>query len=323
MARTKDASIEAICHKLKQNHPLRIQALAVRANPTASLSNIAPALKVLTSTLPGRKHERILASWLVKHAVWDYGQRRLLAFTLREREERVRAHRNPLYILRRWIWRSFLVSILLSFLVPTEWIMRLDMGMQVLAWVIVILTMPAAARKDRRRLKQLKPAVKALGEWGIPADMVLLATLSQHDWLHHTALRALAKVVSRLRSDDYGTLPSATVLTLARMLRKSPAPLTRLLLQALTVLGDERAMRDVEWLAKAATDLDIRKAAVELLSVLHLRAEESKASAQLLRASKAPAESGQTLLRAVREPSEADPTQLLRMANAPGDDKRP
>jgi len=93
------------------------------------------------------------------------------------------------------------------------------------------------------------------------------------------------------------TLSPQTVPALSHALTVAPHETEPVILQALAMIGDERAIPAVEQLLKRATHPEIRAAATGLLSILQQRARDNQAFSLLLRASNAPADAGQTLLR--------------------------
>jgi hypothetical protein len=184
------------------------------------------------------------------------------------------------------------------------------------AIVSLPVSLPFSFWLDNRKLKRLYPAIEALDAVGRPASLAALATASRSWVLEKTAASALASVTARLRPDDYGALPSRTVPALCHALLGTPSQTVLVLLQALTVIGDGRAIPAVETLSLQAMRPEVREAATQLLPLLQQRARNSRATATLLRASHAPAESSQILLRAARDQSVTDPSQLLRIANS-------
>jgi len=96
------------------------------------------------------------------------------------------------------------------------------------------------------------------------------------------------------------------------------------ILYALRVVGDGRAIRAVEQVANGgfhwSPSPEIEEAAKQMLPILQQRAVESQASSQLLRAGSATGEGEHTLLRAAYAVSTTSPSELLRAVTTEGDE---
>jgi hypothetical protein len=184
------------------------------------------------------------------------------------------------------------------------------------------LSVPSPAQIDQRKLTHLRFLIEALGRVGHPVGIASLVKTSAHSSLQDVTTTALSRITAGLRAGDYGTLPPQAVPALCNGLITASPKTVPVILQALTIVGDGRAIEKVEYLARMDLRSEIREAATLLLPILLQRDRESHTSSVLLRASHAPLESGQTLLRATQEQPTADPSQLLRMAT-PADSDRP
>ena len=130
------------------------------------------------------------------------------------------------------------------------------------------------------------------------------------------ATSALAKVTANLRPDHYGTLPGDTIPSLCKALDWANSDAKLVILNALAVIGDGRAIASVERLERKPPTPDVGTAASDLLPILRHRDMESKAPTQLLRSSIQANEGEQELLRAAASASADDPDMLLRAAGA-------
>jgi len=181
-----------------------------------------------------------------------------------------------------------------------------------------VISIPLSVWLDHCKLRQFVPIVDALGEVGQPESTASLAKALVHKSLSEAASSALARVTARLRSEDYGTLPLETVPALCGAVYEVSSQTVLVILQALRMIGDGRAVRTVTYLSKFGLYAEIREAATDLLPILQQRERDSQAVSMLLRASQAPAEGKQTLLRAVWEEPRVDSSQLLRATLADG-----
>lgn len=332
MSKQED-NIEVMCRTLKEDDPLREQALAVLADPAAAPQNLQPVRKALFQPSLLRRTEREVASWLIAHAAWSEEQQEKLSEALSQDLERALKAGKPLWIAGRWVGGSLLTSqlLLLSVLLflPGSDPFR-DVWEYLSATFVITLNLllvgvsfcfPIAVMGMVHKLRALRPAIAALGKVGRADSLAILCRAGQRGTLRDAVTAALADVTARLTPADYATLSLKTMSALCQALTGISPPVTRVILRTLTVVGDGRAVRAVKYLAQSAVHPDIRESAARLLPLLQQRAQESKASAQLLRASGAPEESGRTLLRAARELDTTDSAQLLRLAASPGSDE--
>jgi hypothetical protein len=168
-----------------------------------------------------------------------------------------------------------------------------------------IVGLPMAIGFNIDMLGRLSLKVEALGRLGVPASIptIVIAMLAGSPLgivrpLRTVAVSALAEVTARLRPEDYAALPGQTVPLLCRALEQADPEAKLVVLQALAVIGDGRAIRAVERIANMTQIPEVREAATNLLPILHQRAEESQAAGLLLRPSNATEDGEKVLLRA-------------------------
>jgi len=330
----KRESIEKISRALGRNHPLRQQALAVLADPEAAIPDVLPALTALTDPLLFRKKARTVAFWLVMHGNWSEGQRLALSEGLSIALDRTMQSRKTGRVAMRWFLRGMFVSLPLAcalMKLHTDYriydildLVSILVGLAIytafLTVMGVLISLPLSLWIDGQNLRQFCPVIEALGHVGQPRSLAPLAKAAVHLSLNDRAVitAALTNVTGRLRPDDYGTLPPETVTALSHALTVAPLETEPVILQALTMIGDERAIPAVEHLLQRATRPDLLEAALKLLPILQQRGRDNQAYSMLLRPGSAPADTGQILLRPSWEHPTTDPSQLLRVAPTEG-----
>ncbi|MCW3097048.1 MAG: hypothetical protein JWL77_2666 [Chthonomonadaceae bacterium] len=330
---TKD-SILNVLSILRKRHPLRQQVMSTFLDPQTPVQDLQPVLRALTGAFRPRKNEPLVAFWLIVHVSWTDDQRITLSKKLSITVDKAAKGRRLDRTLLRWFLRFMSVSALLFlfiYSVPFRGLYRIaeiivEVGMISLILSIPLtlagymVSLPLSLKIDRCKLAQLTSAVEALGELGQPACIASLAKATVHS--PQAAASALTRVMAGLQSDDLGALPGQTVPALCSVLTATSPETALVILQALTLIGDRRAIRNVESLSRNHFRPEVREAATKLLPILRQRDLEHQSSSHLLRASNALPDSGQTLLRATQEQPTADPSQLLRMAT-PADSDRP
>jgi len=334
MATDKEVPIMEICRRLGFRHPLSVQVMSVLKDPAVYLPDVQPMLTALSNSSWVRKKERAVAAWLITHGNWSEDQCRIISETLSETVQRAMQTMRPGRVILRWFADGMLLSFLLVSVIgminPETYMHKGVMEACVEALALFafytlagsVISVPYAAYRDNRRLRKLAPVVKALGHTGHLTALASLATTILHPDLRVAATSALQNVTAGLLPEDYGTLPTETVPALCRALVGTPFATVQVILQALGVIGDERAIGSVERLLERAKSPEVRLAAANLLPVLQQRAAENEASSLLLRASHSPSDSEQTLLRAAWESSVTDSSQLLRMATSAETEER-
>jgi len=332
---TKDPILNVL-PTLRKQHPLRQQADAVLLDPQVPIQKLEPVLRALTSAFRLRRNEPIVASWLIAHANWSDDQRSTLSEKLSIKVEKAmkgkRIDRSLLRLFLRFIVVSAAFCFTLFMCDPLRGLYHISGGIVECGYISIkvaipltllgsVASLPLSLWILERRRTQLFAAIAALVELGQPACMASLAMAMVHGYvmlhadLWDAAASALERVMSNLRPDDLGTLPGRTVPALCSALTARSREMTLGILQALTLIGDGRAIHDVGSLSRNHYCPDVREAATKLLPILQQRNVEHKSSALLLRASNAPADSKQSLLRPSWEQPATDSSQLLRMTN--------
>jgi hypothetical protein len=158
-------------------------------------------------------------------------------------------------------------------------------------------SVPLSIFVDKRRLRNLCPIIECLGRVGRPACISTVATACGHRPLREAAAAALKNVAARLRPEFYGQMPGRTVPALCEALSCVDDATMLVILEALCVIGDGRAIKTVERIQLRPPSPEAGVAATKLLEVLRQRDLESRTSAQLLRASRIVEDGEQELLR--------------------------
>jgi hypothetical protein len=122
----------------------------------------------------------------------------------------------------------------------------------------------------------------------------------------------LFKLYVLLTPEHLGTLPNRTTLFLCPLLNKKDLSLVKETLHALEVIGDARAIPTLKRLSETHTDTDIRETAQRLMYLLEEREALLNHKTHLLRASHAPKEADNSLLRPAYHTPEEAPEELLR-----------
>jgi hypothetical protein len=315
MASDDSGDILKVIRRINEGHPLRQLADLVLRDPRAFIANPQPVLRAFSHKHSTRR--RVVASWLIVHANWSDSQRHSLSEMLSGSVERAIAPTKLGYTTKMQVSAVIAgCSIVYSLCLGANPLLLLPAGIGVF-WLLSLLPVGA----DRNTIEQLcPPVIGALGNLGQPASLPTIADAYMHDPLRIVAAAAVAKVTARLRPEDYGTLPSRTVPALCRILPKADSQTALVILRALTIIGDERAIRAVGSLAGTTQSREIREAAANVLAILQQRAAESQASSVLLRSSSASADEKRALLRAATLGACADPPELMvRASQGPGD----
>jgi hypothetical protein len=291
--------------------------------------DVQPLLDAISSGSVLRRSECIVAAWLIRTAEWSEGQRSTIREALCVFVERaVRARRPREYVVR---FSGRAVFLMLAIVVIPI------VGFTTVAPPIALLLMPLAVlalykwfdRVDTDRLRQARLGLESVGRIGHPDDIACIATAYADAELREVAASALARVAPALQPGRYGVLRSQSVAALCHALDLANTHITGtldpqtplMILQALGVIGDGRAIKAVERAAKEPSSPEVGEAAANLLPLLKQRADESQATGQLLRASSASAADGKkVLLRAASGRADATaPGVLVRASERPGD----
>jgi hypothetical protein len=281
-------------------------------------------LRALTRRYLFHDTERAVAAWIAVHANWSEDQRAEISEFLSKMVDRAATARKPGRFALRWLGRSMLLSVAVVIgivnlsrgMFTYHGVLDYWYGILALSGILTLLgsvvSGPLSIWFDNRRALRAVPMVEMLGKYGQSAAVGSLARASMHSPLRKSASLALVQIASRLRPEDYGTLPAQTVPALCSALERADRDTGLTVLRVLAVVGDERAIYAVEFAAYNNASQEVRNAALALIPILNKRANESRTSSTLLRASAAAPQADNTLLRATLEPTDPHADQLLR-----------
>lgn len=293
-------------YSLPKDNTLRQQADLVLSNPQILISDVQPIVRAFEKRSVVRWNERTVAAWLIKNTILRDGQSTAISVELSGLLGKgIRASRPGLYLLYSTSDYALICCLIVA------GVTRLDL----FELVLFLLALSGAVQlfwfrwADRCKLLD---TIEALGDLGQPEAIASIANAMRYRRLCNAAERALAKLTANLRPEHYGTLPGETVPALCTALKNADHPTTLVILKALLIIGDGRAIRAVEKLAAKPPLCDLGEVAAHLLPILRKREQESKSSSQLLRASTASEDGEQELLRGVTAEPEGDPTLLVR-----------
>ncbi|HLK57208.1 MAG TPA: hypothetical protein VKU00_11615 [Chthonomonadaceae bacterium] len=184
----------------------------------------------------------------------------------------------------------------------------------VCGWV-VSLTQCTQVEHNHQRVVQRFAAI-SLGKLPtlLSIEALIATALETGLGLRGVARETLVRVLPELTSAYYGHLRPLTVPNLCRLLQSGGPALVKQVLIALGKVGDGRALRPVEALAKQQNGSPLRNIIEEVLPILQERKRMEDAPRNLLRASDQPFATLEVLLRPAMDTGEAQPEQLLRTA---------
>jgi hypothetical protein len=154
----------------------------------------------------------------------------------------------------------------------------------------------------------------SLGYLGGPQSINVLAETAVRDAspeIRQAAEEALARVLPALTEDYYGRLQARTVPNLCLLLDRGGS-LTLALLEALSKVGDGRAVHPVERVAAHGGTASLREAAANILPILQERYYRETSAAILLRPVQAQESESASLLRPTVDTGSVRPEQMLR-----------
>ena len=157
-----------------------------------------------------------------------------------------------------------------------------------------------------RSLGRLKDPRYLFALAGASADLITI--------VRETATKALMETLPEVRPEHLGALPSETVPRLCHLLGRADETLAEAILQALTFIGDGRAIPAVKRVSQSSSSKQTRQRAIDLLPTLEDRLHRSRLQESLLRATVNPTSDDMTLLRAPAE-SVSDSSTLVRPAS--------
>ncbi len=170
---------------------------------------------------------------------------------------------------------------------------------------------------DSAKLHKIKG--KALDTLGTLEQVSAIPTLAPFTLKGTTdqksrAKESLLKLFGLLTPEHLGTLPNQTTPLLCPLLYTEDSTLLQETLRALEVVGDARAVPTLKRLSETHADIGVRETAQRLMYLLEEREALLDHKTHLLRASHAPKEAENSLLRPVYHTPEEAPEELLRPA---------
>lgn len=304
-----DKILKAI-RSLYTANPLRLQAEKLLANPSASIEDMKPILRAFSFGRFLRADEHTVAAWLVANTRWSDTKRASLSEKLGELLRNALSGWRSGGVALQW-WYALVVTgiIFAIFGGQDHWrSTNYWFGLTAYYTALIILT-----RHDKYcRLRQTRLLIASICDLGHPNGIEALAGAIRQKYVSEIASFAMAGLVARLKPEHYSTAPANTVPSLCEALPKADVETTLVILRALGIIGDGRAIKDVERLSENSPTPEISQAASELLPILLQREFDRNMQAQLLRASQEGPDERHDLLRAAAGGSEEDPELLLR-----------
>jgi len=130
--------------------------------------------------------------------------------------------------------------------------------------------------------------------------------------LRNRARASLLKLYPHLTPKHLGTFPAQTVPNLCNALSRGDSAFLLQTLHVLELIGDVRAVPALKQLAEKHESVEVRETAQRLIYILEAREEGTVQKMSLLRASHAPKEASEHLLRPAHGKPETDVSELLR-----------
>lgn len=314
MAANDNEEILKTIRSLRKANPLRRQAELVLADPGAKIEDLQPILSALQFGGVFNDKDHTVASWLITHSDWSCSQSVTMS----------KALCGSLYVAMsgwksggvglRWSYPPLvLLALYVASILSSARHVSFGLVMETLA-VVFCAPITVLMLRGKSKARQVKLVIESLGYVGEPDSIGALATAIRYGSLRDTVQASLAEVTYRLGPEHFGNLPAQTVPALCDALKKADNATILVILRALSIIGDGRAIRAVERLSLNPPTAEIGQAASDLLPILRQRDAESKAPTQLLRASETGADGKQELLRGVSGTIADDPAMLVRAA---------
>ncbi len=168
-------------------------------------------------------------------------------------------------------------------------------------------------------------AVEALGLMAVPEsaepithtmyDIACIRKWSLDKRLREAVTEALPRSLATLTPEHYQRLEPELVPNLYRLLNYVHEPLQLQILEALGRMGDGRAVQPLQRLLAKTRSHAVRDTLQRVLPILGQRLQRETAPHTLLRASSAPQEAPETLLRPLEGSHDDQPEYLLRAVN--------
>ncbi len=310
--------------------------------------DIAPLLAALHSESYVPWREQIVAAQLLGELPLNPLEKQRAAEVLSVIVADSRSRPNPHGRNRRWLERSFLLSIMATAgigaaYLPSEPNMN---GSDIVVCLLFCLLCFAPivwpfseVTEDIRFCRLRAAAIRTLGRLRIP-QLVGLPARALLDaggirkrigsrQVRQAVTETLPDMLAMLTTDHYGRLDGQVVPDLCRALELADEKLILALLGALEKAGDGRAVKSVEELANDSftrmlrASPAVRAEAGRILPTLLARREQENAAKMLLRASGPAAASPNVLLRPAVNNETVDHQALLRSGIAPGEASGP
>jgi len=320
----ENEQIQKIWRGLPPGDPLRRQAELLQSDAHATIGDIGPVLRALTGRSLFDDVGRAAAVRVAMNANWTEEQRSTITGVLSACVEKEIRTRRPGKLAARWFCRGMVLNTVFwtgcgamtwsGQTMPDLWLIVLGLLSTSAVFTVLssFVTAPLSVWYDNWRSLRLVSAVEVLGKLGRAPEMGPIALALTNGPLRAVAAQELPRIVDRLTPEDYGAMPSEAVPALCSSLSGVSVETALVILRALKVIGDGRAIFAVEYAAHNGASPEVREAAINLIPILNRRREESRTSSMLLRPSAASAETESTLLRAAAENADAHEDQLVR-----------
>lgn len=315
-----------LAKRLRAGNPIRQIALQCLHNEPLTDEDVGQLLKAIIYPTGFRREEQELAVTLLGYLTLnDQERRRAWKFLHRTLTAKGWDDFFPLYLTRTGV-ASALTALLavLDFHTGLEqWIFDfpetfLSHG---LVWALPMLLISSAL--DDRPLNRLRAiALRTCARQGwIEALRATTGALFDGAGLKQTlgcqevreaAEESLPLLLAALGQEHYGKVSAETMACLCKALYHENDALVMHILEALEKAGDGQAVAPVERMVKRGRTPELRAAAERILPILQERQQQENAPKMLLRASSAPAETPDVLLRPAMHTEETEPETLLR-----------
>ena len=313
-------AIEKLLKRLKPQSPIAALARSILAGESQHAEYFEPAVAALTHTGKFSWRDRRVAAWAL-------GRANLGA------EQAGRAASALAYIIKRPapdLEKRWLRPMPLTLAIATPTALALILALQgvkehfiplwlamslVLTLLMSIILVPAHLTLDDRRISDSRSvAIAALSRLHNPFSVTVFveAALDQDKQVQTSASKALQETLPLLTEEQYGNHDRDLVPLLCRLLRPASEKWHLLVVTALAMVGDGRAIEPLERLERHCST-EVRMAISETLPVLYERRKREQDSQRLLRASQ-PSDGG-VLLRPLEGQSEIETAALLRAAD--------
>jgi hypothetical protein len=168
-------------------------------------------------------------------------------------------------------------------------------------------------------------AARSLGRLKDPLSIGVLATAAMFfsDSIGYVSMRELRRILPLLTPEQYGqhdreTVPALCKLLIAHHVHPAIVPS---IVEALGKIGDGRAVKPVEKIAKSAAGTPLGEAAERVLPILRERQQRENDPLRLVRAASAPSDFTNHLLRPAQDSGSSEARLLLR-SSVPDEEER-